>query len=115
MAFAIAVSLIVAFTLTPMMAQPLAPRSTRATDRTDRGTSRTSSAPIERRLPALLRWSHAPPLGRRAGLRRWRLASIVPLFMVGGKDFLPKNDESQFEINVRAPEGTHRRADRADR
>jgi len=26
--------------------------------------------------------------------------------MLVGKDFLPKNDESQFEVNIRAPEGT---------
>ena len=26
--------------------------------------------------------------------------------MFGGKDFLPKNDESQFEVSLRAPEGT---------
>lgn len=34
------------------------------------------------------------------------LASVVPLFSAIGKDFLPKNDESQFEVNLRAPEGT---------
>ncbi len=34
------------------------------------------------------------------------LVSIVPLFMAVGKDFLPKNDESQFEVSVRTPEGT---------
>jgi len=31
---------------------------------------------------------------------------VVPLFIFGGKDLLPKNDESQFEVTIRAPEGT---------
>ena len=32
--------------------------------------------------------------------------SIVPLFMIVGKNFLPVDDESQFEISVRTDEGT---------
>jgi HAE1 family hydrophobic/amphiphilic exporter-1 len=31
--------------------------------------------------------------------------SIIPLFMFVGKNFLPVDDQSQFEISVRAPEG----------
>ena len=31
--------------------------------------------------------------------------SIVPLFMFVGKNFLPVDDQSQFEVSVRAPEG----------
>src|SRR6185295_15511220 len=34
------------------------------------------------------------------------IASILPLFMFVGKNFLPVDDQSQFEINVRAPEGS---------
>jgi HAE1 family hydrophobic/amphiphilic exporter-1 len=33
------------------------------------------------------------------------ILSIVPLFKFVGKNFLPVDDQSQFEINVRAPEG----------
>jgi HAE1 family hydrophobic/amphiphilic exporter-1 len=33
------------------------------------------------------------------------IVSIVPLFMFVGKNFLPVDDQAQFEINVRAPEG----------
>ena len=33
------------------------------------------------------------------------IISIVPLFMFVGKNFLPVDDQSQFEISVRAPEG----------
>ena len=34
------------------------------------------------------------------------LFSSVPLFMVANKNFLPNDDQSEFEINLRAPEGT---------
>ena len=34
------------------------------------------------------------------------LFSSVPLFMVADKNFLPNDDQSEFEINLRAPEGT---------
>jgi len=33
------------------------------------------------------------------------IISIVPLFMFVGKNFLPVDDQSQFEVTVRAPEG----------
>jgi HAE1 family hydrophobic/amphiphilic exporter-1 len=34
------------------------------------------------------------------------ILSIVPLFMFVGKNFLPVDDQSQFEVTVRAPEGS---------
>ena len=34
------------------------------------------------------------------------IISIVPLFMLVGKNFLPVDDQSQFEVSVRAPEGS---------
>ena len=34
------------------------------------------------------------------------LVSSVPLFMVANKNFLPQDDQGEFEINLRAPEGT---------
>ena len=45
--------------------------------------------------------------------RRWLIVglcalvfiSIVPLFMFVGKNFLPTDDQSQFEVSIRAPEG----------
>ncbi len=53
----------------------------------------------------MLKWSMAH--------RRWILAfclltviSIVPLFMFVGKNFLPTDDQSQFNVLVRTPEGT---------
>ena len=34
------------------------------------------------------------------------LLSSVPLFMMANKNFMPHDDQSEFEINLRAPEGT---------
>lgn len=111
--FAIAVSLIVSFTLTPMLSARLIKRSNddregdfeRHTEPKDSG-SKTSRfyAPIDRGYTRLLAWSMA---------HRWIIVlacvaviiSIVPLFMLVGKNFLPVDDQSQFELNVRAPEG----------
>jgi HAE1 family hydrophobic/amphiphilic exporter-1 len=60
--------------------------------------------PIDRTYTVLLKWSLA---------HRWAVValcvlviiSIVPLFMFVGKNFLPVDDQSQFEVSVRAPEG----------
>jgi HAE1 family hydrophobic/amphiphilic exporter-1 len=102
MASAIMVSLFIAFTLTPMMASRWLTRDPAAGR-----TSRESRlfGPIERGYTRVLGWS----------LRhRWvivlacviSLASIAVVFPLVGKDFLPRNDESQFMVSVRAPEGT---------
>src|SRR6266436_4526132 len=61
--------------------------------------------PIDRTYSAMLRWSMN---------NRWAIVlvsvlviiSIVPLFMFVGKNFLPTDDQSQFEVSVRAPEGS---------
>ena len=34
------------------------------------------------------------------------LLSSVPLFMMANKNFLPNDDQSEFEVGLRAPEGT---------
>ncbi|HXV60229.1 MAG TPA: efflux RND transporter permease subunit [Vicinamibacteria bacterium] len=103
MAFAIAVSLLVAFTLTPMMSA----RWLRVEDLAHGKSSRESRfyAPVERVYMAILRWSMR---------HRWAVvivmtltfASTVPLFVTADKNFIPNDDESQFEVIVRAPEGS---------
>jgi HAE1 family hydrophobic/amphiphilic exporter-1 len=102
MAFSILVSLLVAFTLTPMMSSRwLSAKTAGGHSSKDSRFFRVMDTGYER----LLRWAMA---------HRWviviasllALVSIVPLFMAVGKDFLPKNDESQFEVVVRTPEGT---------
>jgi HAE1 family hydrophobic/amphiphilic exporter-1 len=128
-AFAIAVSLLVSFTLTPMLAARMIKRKhTNAPKGPSKEISvspesRSSLAefkdkyiqaqskesrfyrPIDRTYTWLLRWSMA---------HRWAIVllsvlvivSTVPLFMFVGKNFLPVDDQAQFEINVRAPEGS---------
>ena len=114
MACAIAVSLLVSFTLTPMMSSRwLKPVATgagptpvgHAHDHDANAASRRGLyGVVERAYLALLDWS----------LRhRWVIViliigvfiSTVPLFMRVNKNFLPQDDESQFEVQVRAPEG----------
>ena len=112
--FAIAVSLLVSFTLTPMLAARLIKRSDdkkerafeRSTEPSDHGSKESRFyRPIDRTYTAMLKWSMA---------HRWVvvaacvivIVSIVPLFMFVGKNFLPVDDQAQFEVNVRAPEGS---------
>jgi HAE1 family hydrophobic/amphiphilic exporter-1 len=60
--------------------------------------------PIDRTYTAMLKWS----LVHRwivVALCAFVIVSIVPLFMFVGKNFLPVDDQSQFEVSVRAPEG----------
>src|SRR5215203_3131345 len=104
-AFAIAVSLIVSFTLTPMLSS----RWLKVKEGAEgHGTSREKGfyARVERGYMALLRWSMA---------HRWAVVVVmilvflatVPLFMIVDKNFLPNDDESQFQVVVRAPEGAN--------
>src|SRR2546429_2119492 len=125
--FAIAVSLLVSFTLTPMLAARLIKRKSHPAEdphRSQPGEKREFSRaefkdkyeqagskqgrfyrPIDRTYTRMLKWSMA---------HRWAIVllsvivilSTIPLFMLVGKNFLPVDDQSQFEINVRTPEGS---------
>ncbi|HTR52481.1 MAG TPA: efflux RND transporter permease subunit [Kofleriaceae bacterium] len=109
MAFAIGVSMIVAFTLTPMMAArmlPLPPPEGQHRRKTV--LERTSDfiyRPIARVYSGVLafclrhRWIVGVAI---AGA----FASCFGVVKKVGGDFLPPNDEAQFEIYVQAPEGT---------
>ena len=103
MSFAILVSLVVSFTLTPMLsARWIKPRSgeTKHASRESRLFSAMDSG-----YSRILRWA----LGHRAimaGVAALVLLSSVPLFMLANKNFLPNDDQSEFEIGLRAPEGT---------
>src|SRR5206468_12433880 len=122
--------LLVSFTLTPTLAARMIKRKKASTTKgagthtssTPDGEARSSLAqfkdkyvqaqskesrfyrPIDRTYTWMLKWSMA---------HRWAIVllsllviiSIVPLFMFVGKNFLPVDDQSQFEVNVRAPEG----------
>ncbi len=101
MAFSIAVSLLVSFTLTPMMAA----RYLRREDLHPEGTrSKGVYALIERAYMTMLDWSMAHRWAI-IGLMLLVLFSTVPLFTIVDKTFLPYDDEGQFAITVRAPEG----------
>ena len=102
MAIAIAVSLLVSFTLTPMMSS----RWLRREDLHETSTREHGVyGLIERTYLRMLDWSMA---------HRWviviamfiALFSIVPLGMKVNKNFLPQDDESQFQVQARAPEGS---------
>ncbi len=107
MAFAIAVSLLVSFTLTPMMSsrwlKPL--KESEHHEEGEGGSRRGFYGVIERAYLGLLDFSMA---------HRWIVviimiavfASTIPLGKAVNKNFLPSDDESQFEVQVRAPEGS---------
>jgi hydrophobic/amphiphilic exporter-1 (mainly G- bacteria), HAE1 family len=99
-AFAVAISLLVSFTLTPML-------SSRFLTITHRQKSSKESffyAHIDRLYGRVLAWS----------LRhRWVVMSIgaltvlcvVPLFQMLGKSFIPNDDQSEFEVIIQTPGG----------
>ena len=126
-AFAIGVSLIVSFTLTPMLAARLIKRREAVLDTVNGETGDEKAAapepesnpaeahkeskesrfyrPVDRVYTWLLHWSMA---------HRWAIValslgiilSIVPLFMVVGINFTPVDDQSQFEVTIRTAEGS---------
>jgi HAE1 family hydrophobic/amphiphilic exporter-1 len=108
-AAAIAISLIVSFTLTPMLAARwITPNRGRSElGAGDAHTSKDSRwyRPVDRTYTWMLEWAMAHRLVV-VGLCVLTIASIVPLFALSGINFLPEEDESQFEITLRAPEGT---------
>jgi HAE1 family hydrophobic/amphiphilic exporter-1 len=104
MAFAIMVSLLVSFTLTPMMAARWL--KVRAHDTAARSSKQSSVFhAVDAAYTALLEWSMAHR-AMVAVVALLVLASSVPLFMVANKNFLPLDDQAEFEINLRAAEGT---------
>ena len=106
MAFAIAVSLLVSFTLTPMLSSRwLKQRPPGATKPFGERVVDTFYRPIERAYMAMLRvcMRHRWVVVIACGLT---LGSCVPLAGAANKGFLPVNDEAQMEVSVRAPEGT---------
>jgi HAE1 family hydrophobic/amphiphilic exporter-1 len=121
--FAVGVSLIVAFSLTPMLAARLIKRPKEKFKEADLAGSRAEEpvADIEPRTHDSKHstWFRYVDLFYTRALRfslghRWMIIllcvvtflSIIPLFMIVGKNFLPSDDQSQFEVSIRAPEGS---------
>ncbi len=111
MSFAILVSLLVSFTLTPMLAARWIKMRPRREDATGHEIPEHDSKdsrffrPLDAGYTAILKWSLAHRLAI-AGIAVLVLLSSVPLFMVANKNFLPNDDQSEFEVGLRAPEGT---------
>jgi HAE1 family hydrophobic/amphiphilic exporter-1 len=105
MAFSIAVSMLVSFTLTPMMASRWLKQHVDGTKSFGERLVDTFYGRIEHVYAGVLRFVMK---------RRWvvvvaalmTLGSCVPLAGAANKGFLPVNDEARFQLQVRAPEGT---------
>jgi hydrophobic/amphiphilic exporter-1 (mainly G- bacteria), HAE1 family len=116
MAFAIAVSLLVSFTLTPMMSARLLKRLKRKSAATEKeylpaAQAHQKSSWIMRILDGgytkLLNFSLA---------HRWLVVALAILVLVSpypvfkyrllGFDFFPQDDQDEYEVLLRAPEGT---------
>lgn len=101
--FSIAVSLLVSFTLTPMLCSRFL-KLHKAGSRLDVLSDRINDYLAGYYL-TLLRWA----LAHRVKMVVFSVLvalSTIPMLMLVGKDFLPNDDQSQFQINVKAPEGT---------
>ncbi|HEY3439163.1 MAG TPA: efflux RND transporter permease subunit [Paludibaculum sp.] len=100
-AFAIAVSLLVSFTLTPMLCSRFLKLGKEAEDTKAGLFHKLTSVPYRK----LLEWSMA---------HRWVIVTIsilvvmttVPMVQNMGVDFLPVEDQSEFEVSVRMPVGS---------
>jgi HAE1 family hydrophobic/amphiphilic exporter-1 len=107
MAFSIGVSLVVSFSLTPMLASRWLKKNLRNGGKKPilERIVDVVYKPVERLYVGVLRFVMA---------HRWvvvllviaTIGSCVPLAGAADKGFLPRNDEAQFNVSVRTPEGT---------
>jgi len=107
MAFAIMVSMLVSFTLTPMMcARWLKPKGAHGSPgRAHHGSKDTVVfGPVDRLYGRMLSWSMAHR-GLVATLAVLVLLSSVGLFRIVSVNFMTQDDQSGFDVSLRAPEG----------
>ncbi len=100
MAVSIMVSMFVSFTLTPMLSSRLLKKNGEHKSK-DTGFYRV----IDRSYGRMLEWA----LAHRAimvGFFIVTVLSIIPLGMLVGKDFFAQDDQNEFEIAVKTPDGT---------
>jgi hydrophobic/amphiphilic exporter-1 (mainly G- bacteria), HAE1 family len=108
MAFAVMVSLLVSFTLTPTMCArwlKVKPRKEDESHHVHDSKHTVIFGPIDRIYTRMLEWSMA---------HRWVIATLavlvlfssVPIFRVVNVNFTPQDDQSEFDVSLRAPEGT---------
>jgi HAE1 family hydrophobic/amphiphilic exporter-1 len=108
MAFAILVSLIVSFTLTPTMSARLLKLRRPSEDKHHRIHDSKHSrvfGPLDRGYARMLEWAmaHRAVIATLAVLV---FLSSVPLFRFVNINFTTQDDQSGFDLTVRAPEGT---------
>ncbi|MFY9558414.1 MAG: efflux RND transporter permease subunit [Blastocatellia bacterium] len=113
MSFAILVSLLVSFTLTPMLSARMLKRLKRKSNEGAPGQPAAHSGEksswimrvLDRGYTAMLTWS----LHHRLAICVIALLTFASTFVLGprvGFNFFPVDDQSEFEVTVRAPEGT---------
>src|SRR6516164_7009209 len=103
-AFAIAVSLLVSFTLTPMLTSRfIKPPEESGAEHSSKDSFIFKHLDVW--YTRMLEWSmhHRKTV---VALSVGVVLAIVPLFMFVGKNFLPADDQSQYNVLVRTPEGT---------
>ncbi|MBI5508603.1 MAG: efflux RND transporter permease subunit [Deltaproteobacteria bacterium] len=100
-AFAIGISLVVSFTLTPMLSSRfLRPAAAAASSKANR---------VWQAIEASYGWILRAALEHRLAtvlLALGLVATTAPLLAVLGKDFLPVDDRSEFQVTLIAPAGT---------
>ena len=113
MSFAILVSLLVSFTLTPMLSARMLKRLKRKSEagvaaepgaQTQEKRSRINRV-LDRGYTSLLKWS----LHHRLAVCLIAVLTFASTFVLGprvGFNFFPVDDQSEFEITIRTPEGT---------
>ena len=104
-AFAIAVSLLVSFTLTPMLCSRFIKPPVKEAAGHHSSKDSFVFKWIDIFYTRMLTWSMAH---RKTVVAACALVmiSMVPLFMFVGKNFLPADDQSQYNVLIRTPEGT---------
>jgi len=108
MAFAVMVSLLVAFTLIPTMSGRWLKVKPRTEDNDHHVHDSKHSkifGPVDRIYTRMLEWSMAHR-GIVAALAVAVLLSSVPMFRIVNINFTPQDDQSEFDVSLRAPEGT---------
>jgi HAE1 family hydrophobic/amphiphilic exporter-1 len=108
MAFAVMVSLLVSFTLTPTMCArwlKVKPRQEDEEHHIHDSKHTKVFGPLDRVYTRMLEWSMAHR-GIVSALAVLVLLSSVPIFSMVSVSFTPQDDQSEFDVSLRAPEGT---------
>jgi HAE1 family hydrophobic/amphiphilic exporter-1 len=109
-AFAVSISLLVAFTLDPMLSSRFVrfiPLEERTRTRTGRFLERVGGFydRIDRRYHGLLEWAVAHPWKIMATAALVFFASMSTLTVIG-TEFVPQEDRGEFAVNIEVPPGT---------